>query len=218
MPPRLPSRSALLVLVAACRPGAAAEPATRPSTTATIPSPAVTDTGEQTCGGRRGRERWAIKTLSDRQRDRVRLDSIIPVTIERLVALDPPPRTSRYRRMAPVETTVYRVEAYLVDWSLERDGDYHLVLASVRDPSVTMVAEVPDLACEGACRSGYAAQFARIRQQVVQRVEAGRMVQARGPGPRVTVVGIGFFDREHRQHGAAPNQIELHPELSLRFH
>jgi hypothetical protein len=112
MPPRLLPRSALLVLIVAWRPGGTAEPATRPSATAAIPSPAVADTGEQTCGGRYGRERWAIKTLSDRQRDRVRLDSIMPVTIERAVALTPL-RTSSYRRMAPVETTVYRVEAYL---------------------------------------------------------------------------------------------------------
>ncbi len=115
------------------------------------------------CGTRCGRDRWAIKTLSDRQHAIVRLNSVIPTTIERLAALNPPAKLTDYRRVAPVEATVYRVEAFLMDWSREEDRDYRLVLASVRDPSVTMIAEVPDPDCQGACRSGYAAEFARMR-------------------------------------------------------
>jgi hypothetical protein len=34
---------------------------------------------------------------------------------------------------------------------------------------------------------------------------------------RVTVIGVGFFDRLHGQTGVAPNGIELHPILSLTF-
>ena len=34
---------------------------------------------------------------------------------------------------------------------------------------------------------------------------------------RVEVTGIGFFDRNHGQVGAAPNFVELHPVLALRF-
>jgi hypothetical protein len=33
----------------------------------------------------------------------------------------------------------------------------------------------------------------------------------------VRVTGIGFFDFAHGQTGAAPNQIELHPVLDIRF-
>lgn len=33
----------------------------------------------------------------------------------------------------------------------------------------------------------------------------------------VQVTGVGFFDFSHGQHGAAPNEIELHPVLDILF-
>ncbi|HEX5386615.1 MAG TPA: hypothetical protein VFW66_07960 [Gemmatimonadales bacterium] len=170
------------------------------------------------CGGRCGAERWAIKTLSDRRRDEVRTDTVVATTIDHLIAIPAPAQTTPYRRIAPVETTVYRVEARLVGWVRERDHDFHLILASPRDPSATMVAEIPDPECAGACLSGYSEAFARMRQEVVQRFEAsGAVPGGSEEAPLVTITGVGFFDREHEQRGAAPNQIELHPVLSLRF-
>jgi len=38
-----------------------------------------------------------------------------------------------------------------------------------------------------------------------------------GAGAQVEITGIGFFDRPHKQTGRAPNNIEIHPILSIRF-
>jgi hypothetical protein len=77
-----------------------------------------------------------------------------------------------------------------------------------------MIAEIPDPGCSGACSSGFAEAFARARSAL--KAELSR------PNPedrpiRVEVTGIGFFDRNHGQFGAAPNFVELHPVLALRF-
>lgn len=36
-------------------------------------------------------------------------------------------------------------------------------------------------------------------------------------GVTVDIIGVGFFDRAHRQTGRAPNNIEIHPILAIRF-
>src|SRR5438309_6018529 len=63
-----------------------------------------------TCGAGCGVERWAVKTLSDPDRQRVQLRPV-DATIEALVALQRPLVLSPVARAEPVEMTVYRVEA-----------------------------------------------------------------------------------------------------------
>ena len=38
-----------------------------------------------------------------------------------------------------------------------------------------------------------------------------------GASAPVEITGIGFFDRPHKQIGRAPNNIEIHPILSIQF-
>src|SRR5713226_6823619 len=108
------------------------------------------------CGGECGIERWTVKTLSDREGGRVRLHDTLNTTIEALVALRRPVLLATDARADPVELTMYRVEARLLWLFTENDHDYHLVLASLRDTAITMIAEVPDPGCAGACASGFA--------------------------------------------------------------
>jgi hypothetical protein len=119
-------------------------------------SPTASDTpgqvpggGSPACGGHCGVERWAVKTLSDPDRERVQLRPV-DTTIEALVALPRPVVLSAFARADPVEVTVYRVEARLLWLFTEADRDYHLVLASPRDTTITMIAEVPDPGCAGS--------------------------------------------------------------------
>src|SRR5712664_892068 len=93
-----------------------------------------------TCGTHCGVERWAVKTLSDPDRERVQ-QRPVDTTIEALVAL-PRPVVLSPGDADPVEVTVYHVEARLLWLSVESDGDYHLVLASPRDTTIAMIAEV----------------------------------------------------------------------------
>src|SRR6266571_1714323 len=139
---------------------------------ATAPPPTASYTFGQaprrespTCGSHCGTERWAVKTLSDPDRERVR-PRPVDTSIEQLVALTRPVVLSPMARADPVEVTVYRVEARVLWLFAEADGDYHLVLASPRDTTITMIAEAPDPGCAGACASGFAAIYSHVRQKL----------------------------------------------------
>ena len=153
-----------------------------------------------------------MKTLSDPDRDRVSLDPV-KATVESLTTLrlGRAPGGARY---APVELTVYQVEAYLAAAYPENDGDWHVVLFDLQNQRVSLIAEIPDSRCSGAYDSGFAEQYDRARQALAAVLAT--------PNPqdapiRVRVTGVGFFDREHGQAGAAPNKFELHPVLKFEL-
>ena len=165
-----------------------------------------------------GSERWAVKTLSDRDRAKV---SPRPVntTIGELGSLAMPRHRPDDARLGPTELTTFRIRAVVVGWKGESDQDFHLVVADRDDPLETMIVEVPSPGCAGVCTSGKVRDMARVRQTVLDHlgpVPNGRLA-CLAPEPMVTVTGVGFFDRPHRQTGRAPNAIELHPVLDLRF-
>jgi hypothetical protein len=165
-----------------------------------------------------GSERWAVKTLSDR--DRAKVDpSPVLTTIGTLGALAMPRHRPEDQRIAPTELTTYRIRAVIVGWKGESDQDFHLVVANPQNPLETMIVEVPSPGCAGVCTSGKVREMTRVRQTVLDhlgRVPNGRLT-CLDPEPRVTVTGVGFFDRPHSQNGRAPNAIELHPVLDLTF-
>ncbi len=194
--------------------GSAGAASARPSHRA--PAPPMPALGPL-CGGHCGTERWMVKTLSDPDRDCVSLN-VVDATVEDLAALPEPPRRPKQGRVRPVECTVYRVEAYLGGWDrlmkLENDGDDHMVLFGRLNQRVSIIAEIPNPECDGACRSGFAARFGAARAML----EAG--VQRVNPNDLpvlVRVTGVGFFDYRHHQIGVAPNAFELHPVLSIEL-
>lgn len=174
-----------------------------------------------TCGGYCGAERWLVKTLSDPDRDCVSLKPV-DATVEKLAALEQPARRPSQGRVRPVECRVYRVVAHMAGWDSlmrgERDRDLHLVLFGLNDPYTSLIAEIPDPACSGACRSGFGEQFAAVRSALLQEVQNPSSPIGRNPDSALVVVtGVGFFDRAHGQTGRAPNGFELHPVLSIEF-
>jgi hypothetical protein len=106
-----------------------------------------------------GVERWPVKTGTDSDVALVGKNivqghslgaGIVDATVEELIRIprsgDMTPPTSEFapfqeRRKAPVETTVWRLEAHITAVKLEADGDYHLVLQGASGQ--TMVAEIP---------------------------------------------------------------------------
>ena len=187
---------------------------------ARTPPPATRDTlspapgGEaRICGGQCGTERWDVKTLSDADRELVRFQPV-DATVEFLTSLAPEGVAPGGARYTPTELTVYRVEAYLGGAFPENDGDWHLVLYDTRNQRVSLIAEIPDPSCAGACRSGFAQQFVRARQILQNELQRPNPT---GAAILVRVTGIGFFDRPHGQIGAAPNNFELHPVLTIEF-
>ena len=165
------------------------------------------------CGGYCGTERWDVKTLSDPDRDSVDLRPV-DATVEELIELEPEGVAPRGFRYIPMELRVYRIEAYLGGAFQENDGDWHLVLFGFQNQRASLIAEIPDPTCAGACRCGFAEAFAEARQSLEDRLA---QPNPRDEPIRVTVTGVGFFDRPHGQSGAAPNQFELHPVLRIEF-
>jgi hypothetical protein len=162
-----------------------------------------------------GKENWLVKTLGDPARDRVDFAHVEDATVSQLASMSTVPDSVVLMwRAAPIELTVYRVDAILVGILGEQDGDYHLILADPNDQNATMIAEIPNPNCEGACMSGFASRYAAARQAIEQHAEQG---PGRGKPLRVIVTGVGFVDRPHGQAGAAPNQFEIHPVLEIEF-
>ncbi len=181
--------------------------------TATEQAPSAPPPLGPVCGGRCGVERWDVKTLSDPDRARVNLTAV-DATIEALAALPRGQAQPGHERIAPVELTTYRVTGHLAAAFTEKDHDWHLVLYGLQNQRVSIIAEIPDPACSGACRSGFSEAFARARAALEEHLKQANL---RDEPILVQVTGVGFFDFPHGQVGVAPNAFELHPVLEIVF-
>jgi hypothetical protein len=159
---------------------------------------------EDSSHGGCGTERWSVKIGTDADASRVDVTHAQVSSIPTLVSLPAPSTLPAGTRVAPTETTLFRlVNVELTEMKSESDSDYHLVL---RDTSgKTMIVEVPSPAC--ATSSPWASQIGKARAIA----DANRGAT----GLTVTIEGVGFFDFIHGQTGVAPNGIELHPVLGL---
>lgn len=159
-----------------------------------------------------GVERWSVKTGTDRDAKLVNLSHGTATNILHMRSLAPPSALPASRRIRPVETTVWTETATILRVKIEADHDYHLVLADAGGR--TMIAEIPDPYCVGSS-SPFRTDIARARHAVDQRYTVSDAWQ-RINAP-VQITGVGFFDFKHGQSGVAPNAIELHPVLAIRF-
>ena len=172
----------------------------------------------QQCGRYCGTERWAVKTLSDPDSERVD-PALKEETVSALRGL-PRPAGHLERRRDGVETTTFRVKARLVGYKNEDDGDFHVLIADLDHSDETMIVEIPNVECAGVCASGHIDDFKTAASNVVNLLGSASLdprAHLLG-GTRkiiVEVVGVGFFDFEHHQNGRAPNNLELHPVLSI---
>lgn len=154
-----------------------------------------------------GDERWDVKVLGDGFN--ARTADHYKTTLEWMTKQKPPFKewSPKLKRTAH-EKYIYTVDAAIVGYKLETDGDFHVVLS---DGVRTMVVEIPDPQC------GYNYDTNVARMQFLALVpkaptKAYRKLQAPLP---VTVVGVPFWDKPHGQLGGAPNGFELHPVLSF---
>ena len=162
------------------------------------------------CGSHCGTERWAVKTMSDPDRGLVEMHPIA-ASVESLASLPVEAGGANTRGGVP-ERRVFRVRGFLAGTKNEKDGDVHLIIFGMTNQRVSLIAEIPDPRCAGACRSGLSAKYAEAREAL-----ATCLAQP-NPADRPIVVdveGVGFFDRNHGQVGRAPNVFELHPVLKV---
>ena len=174
----------------------------------TCTTPGAYDTSN---GGACGVERWSIKTGTDSAAGGVALTPT-PTTVPDLVKLSGPTATSSTPRAPPVESTLYAlVDVTIQRVKLETDSDYHIV---VNQGGSTMITEVPFPMCiKGA--SPWECAITRARAAIDAKYHPN--MNGTDVNDVATIVGVGFWDYEHGQTGAAPNNIELHPVLAVCF-
>jgi hypothetical protein len=176
-----------------------------------------------TCGIACGKERWAVKTMSDPAASDVTLEPV-PTTVAALVATPAPDTAAEDIRLNQIEKQTFSVHAKLVGFKQELQGsegdhDFHVVLQDLNS-SDTMIVEIPSPACQGVCnslvldriqeaRNDFAAAFPKDPPSSDFALVDGT--------PTVEVTGIGMFDYFHGQTGVAKNCIELHPVLGIKF-
>jgi hypothetical protein len=183
-----------------------------------------------------GKERWSVKTGSDLDAKRVgqkefadeahvQLDAQgrAQTTVEALVKLSRPddmqPSTSDYpaynqRRARPAEYIIWTLEADIIAYKQEIDGDCLMIIQGKSGD--TMVAEAPFPAPPFVDPSArWAQEIAAVWKKVADKLNPQPQVQQKIVHARIT--GVGFFDRVHGQLGIAPNGIELHPVIDIEF-
>lgn len=166
---------------------------------------AAPSSSEQVHVGQCGYDRWAVKTLVDRDARRVDFTPI-DSTVAKLGAIRIHEISyPENARIEPEELHTFRVQAKLIKLRREKDMDLHLILADLNNPEARMIAEVPDPAC--AKGSGYEAQLRAARAALSSISEQAQ----------VEVIGVGFFDYLHESRGGARNGFELHPVLRIKI-
>jgi hypothetical protein len=159
-----------------------------------------------------GVEPWLVKTGMDQDARLVNTKKVVSTTIFHLRSLAPPSVLPLRSRVRPVETTVWSVDATLQRVKIEQDSDYHLVLSD--SGGRTMIAEVPAPQCVGS-QSPFLPTLRSVRRSFDAHYHVTDVWQR--PSVHVQVTGVGSFDFLHGQSGVAPNGIELHPVLAIRF-
>jgi len=158
-----------------------------------------------------GVERWSVKTGTDADAGLVNLGAVTPTTVATMRSYPAPASLPANNRIQPQETTVYSIDATLIEYKLEVDSDYHLV---IQDGSGnTMITEIPDPQC--AAGSAFLPSIQNSRSEFDAAYNATGTFKFTSVPVRVR--GIGFFDYLHGQTGVAPNGIELHPVLDIQF-
>jgi hypothetical protein len=169
-------------------------------------APAKTASTPAGCSGVRG----AVKTLSDPAGRSLSLKPK-PATIRKLRRAHAPRQLGR--RNKGIERTTFRVTGRLVEMRLEEDLDINLVIADPRT-GATMIAAFPSATCTGGATRKARAKMTRARSALLAAcgVPTSSWQKLDGTG---AIAGVGFFDPDRGQEGAAPNGLELHPVVSF---
>jgi hypothetical protein len=170
-----------------------------------------------------GHDRWAVRTGTDRdvstvhdrpnEEERRTVEDLARLPRPGALPLNQPSPAFQDRRIPPVETTTYRVEADIIGYQRESDGSYSIVIQGTS--GATMIVGLPLARDVGT----------RWRTQVEDaRGQFERHFHGAPPGSvpqrarvHATIRGVGFFDQGGDRAGAAPNGITLQPVLGLSF-
>lgn len=160
--------------------------------------------------------RTNVKSLHDRDANRIRFDKIIHTTVSALNAVPPGCGPSRDHRTRDEEFNVYQVVGRIARVKREPDHDLHIVLEDPDHPRDRIVVESDDPDYRRNVSSPFREKIAAGRHMVDQLVGPPGSEQFRNiQGLTVRVTGVGFFDMNHFQIGKSRSCIELHPILAM---
>lgn len=191
------------------------------------------------CGGE---ERWAVKDGTDASAGQVNFSNIAVKTLAQLITLKEPKLPSdNTTRVLPQETAVVRLQARLIQWKLETDADYHVVLTDDTEDFTpaggtptghSLIGEIPDPNCLSGSHDDFGTQspFLQITGASSMGIVAARQQMNDAfpnadltggwndaGGAHVEVAGVTFYDPAHGQVSRAPNNLEIHPIVSIKF-
>lgn len=176
-------------------------------------APAQSAQAATTCGS----WRWPVKTGSDATRHQVS-QTVTYTSVGYLDHLRPPASFGPYaqdHRIKWPEFHTWQIDRVtLVAVKLEDDGDLHLRLRS--HTGKDMIAEIPRPRCVSSA-SLWKSDIKSARNAVTSRYWVN-LYHWHYVYRSINIRGLGFFDEEHNVTGAAPNDIELHPVIQIRFH
>jgi len=173
------------------------------------------------CGVKCGVERWPVKTLTDEKLSLLKLKPIKRKSITWLITREEPVEADKTdnARLIGIETMVFRVRGVVLGHVREDDKDFHVVIAEENDPTKTMIIEFPSSECKSVCNSSLVAKMNKSRNDYLAKVgKPTTKYKELTTRILIEVTGVGFWDHKHGtpQHGVAPNNVELHPILSLK--
>lgn len=158
-----------------------------------------------------GKDRWDIKTLIDTGEMHVNFNPL-NANVNELINI---PLLQSIESNTPrfgIEFNTYAIKCHIREYKLSDDGDYHLVLEDLLNPSITMIGEIPDPYCLSVQQSKHVAEFTSARNDFKNSL----LVTAQVDTSVYLVTGNAFYDKVHGQLGAAPNALEIHPILSIK--
>lgn len=163
--------------------------------------------------------RWSVKTLSDLESSQINKTPIhLSVSdAEKFAAPKAKLATGTVRGFGVEETKTYAIDAFIIKYKAEADGDYHVLLSEDgKDTTHLLGVEVvrPDF----AANSPHIGEFSAVRQffesLVSGKPHSGSYYKTLTDPIPVHVVGIGFWDETHGQEGM-PSGFEIHPVIDM---
>ncbi len=157
-----------------------------------------------------GKDRWDVKTLTDLNASTINYTST-NITVANLISIPLQKSIEDNTPRFGIEYNTYTLQCHIREYKLSDDGDYHLVLQDLSDPSITMVGEIPDPYCASVKQSLRFNEIIKARQDFKNTL----LVTAQVDTFVYIITGVAFYDKVHGQLGAAPDAIEIHPILSI---
>lgn len=162
-----------------------------------------------------GKERWDVKTLSDKDTLRIDFSHVIKTTVSSQANLPKPVKIPVNMPRQASECSVFSIDCYITEYKKEKDKDIHIVLRDLKTSS-TMVAEIPSPLCPEVQKTSRYRKFEQLYDWFTINIGKPTSKFKTLPQPlKVRITGIGFYDFIHGQRGMATNGREIHPVLSI---